>query len=368
MSELRIATRGSELALWQAEHVRARLLGARSPTLAVELLVLKTTGDRVQDRPLHEVGGKGLFIKEIEEALLDGRADLAVHSMKDVPAELPGGPGRSRRCRGARTRATRCCCGPGCAPASRRARRDLLARAARRRRARRHLEPAARLPAARGAPGSRIVPLRGNVDTRLRKLEAGELDAHRAGGGRPDAARASASASTRCSTRRRCVPAVRPGGAGPPVPGGRRGDARAARAARRPTATDCAARAERAFLLRLEGSCQTPLGAHARSPAPRLTLDGASWGTRRGADPRGADRRAGRRRGAPGERAGGGAARPRRPGAAGPVDGSSGLGRLVAAPEVGRSCTALRLYCQDGQATARRGGSRRVPAGIPAGT
>lgn len=85
---LTIATRGSKLALWQAEHVKSRL-AALSPGLAVTLLVLKTQGDKILDVPLAAIGGKGLFVKEIEEALLDGRADLAVHSMKDVPAELP---------------------------------------------------------------------------------------------------------------------------------------------------------------------------------------------------------------------------------------------------------------------------------------
>jgi len=85
---LTIATRGSQLALWQAEHIRA-LLEERHPGLTVELLKIKTQGDKILDVPLAKVGGKGLFVKEIEEALLDGRADLAVHSMKDVPAELP---------------------------------------------------------------------------------------------------------------------------------------------------------------------------------------------------------------------------------------------------------------------------------------
>src|SRR5215468_5082835 len=83
-----IATRGSALALWQANWVRDRLI-ADDPHLAVELLVLKTRGDKILDRALAEVGGKGLFVKEIEEALLDGRADVAVHSMKDLPAEIP---------------------------------------------------------------------------------------------------------------------------------------------------------------------------------------------------------------------------------------------------------------------------------------
>ncbi|WP_459935280.1 hydroxymethylbilane synthase [Fundidesulfovibrio butyratiphilus] len=87
---LTIATRGSKLALWQAEHVKA-LLEARHQGLSVQLLVLKTQGDKILDVPLAKVGGKGLFVKEIEEALLDGRADLAVHSMKDVPVEQPEG-------------------------------------------------------------------------------------------------------------------------------------------------------------------------------------------------------------------------------------------------------------------------------------
>ncbi|HRI53118.1 MAG TPA: hydroxymethylbilane synthase, partial [Pseudomonadota bacterium] len=90
MSELCIATRGSKLALWQAEYIRAELQ-AREPELRIELLVLKTQGDRVLDRALSEIGGKGLFTKEIEDALLDGRAQVAVHSMKDLPAHGPDG-------------------------------------------------------------------------------------------------------------------------------------------------------------------------------------------------------------------------------------------------------------------------------------
>jgi hydroxymethylbilane synthase len=87
---IRIATRKSPLALWQAEHVRARLL-ALYPGLQVELLKLSTQGDRILDSPLAKIGGKGLFVKELEQGMLEGRADLAVHSMKDVPSELPPG-------------------------------------------------------------------------------------------------------------------------------------------------------------------------------------------------------------------------------------------------------------------------------------
>lgn len=87
---LRIATRKSPLALWQAEHVRSRLQALHAG-LRVELLTMSTKGDRILDSPLAKIGGKGLFVKELEQGILEGRADIAVHSMKDVPAELPDG-------------------------------------------------------------------------------------------------------------------------------------------------------------------------------------------------------------------------------------------------------------------------------------
>jgi hydroxymethylbilane synthase len=90
MNTIRIATRGSKLALWQAHHISG-LLRAQYPGLTVELNIIKTKGDKILDVPLAKIGGKGLFVKEIEEALLAGEADIAVHSMKDVPAELPEG-------------------------------------------------------------------------------------------------------------------------------------------------------------------------------------------------------------------------------------------------------------------------------------
>ena len=89
-AELRIATRGSPLALWQAEHVAARL-EALHAGLKVELVTMKTSGDKILDTPLAKIGGKGLFVKELENGLLDGRADLAVHSLKDVPVDFPAG-------------------------------------------------------------------------------------------------------------------------------------------------------------------------------------------------------------------------------------------------------------------------------------
>src|SRR3989442_13473491 len=87
---LRLGTRGSALALWQANWTKIQL-DQRWPELAVELVPLKTTGDKILDVPLAKIGGKGLFTKEIDEALLAGRIDLAVHSMKDVPFQLPDG-------------------------------------------------------------------------------------------------------------------------------------------------------------------------------------------------------------------------------------------------------------------------------------
>lgn len=90
MKTMRIATRGSKLALWQANHI-SRLLRETHPGLQVELSIIKTKGDKILDVPLAKIGGKGLFVKEIEEALLTGEADIAVHSMKDVPAKLPDG-------------------------------------------------------------------------------------------------------------------------------------------------------------------------------------------------------------------------------------------------------------------------------------
>jgi len=89
-NQIRIATRKSPLAMWQAEHVSARLIEAH-PGLEVELVTFTTQGDKILDTPLAKIGGKGLFVKELERAMLDGEADIAVHSMKDVPVELPDG-------------------------------------------------------------------------------------------------------------------------------------------------------------------------------------------------------------------------------------------------------------------------------------
>jgi hydroxymethylbilane synthase len=161
---VRIATRSSQLALWQAEHVQQRLQ-AHYPDQPVELVPIKSGGDQVQDRPLAKIGGKGLFIKALEDALSDGRADLAVHSMKDVPSELPEGFALAVICeRG----------DPGDAFVSNAyAGLDELPTGA-------HLGTSSlrrQAQALANRPDLHVSSLRGNVQTRLRKLDDGQFDA-----------------------------------------------------------------------------------------------------------------------------------------------------------------------------------------------
>jgi hydroxymethylbilane synthase len=258
----RIATRGSALALWQANHVRDHLL-ALDRALEVELLVLKTRGDKILDRALSEVGGKGLFVKEIEEALLDGRAELAVHSMKDLPAELSAGLML------------------GAVPIREDPRDALVVRPGLRADSIRALPRGARvgtsslrrlcqLKALR--PDVEVVPLRGNVDTRLSRLDAGDLDAAilacagliRIGRGDRIAAALSIEES---------LPAV---GQGALAIECRSDDTitRVRLQALEHAATRVAIEAERAFLSRLGGGCQTPLGALATLTGEQLVLEG----------------------------------------------------------------------------------------------
>lgn len=284
MTLLRIATRGSKLALWQAEHIRAELI-RHDPALQVELLVLKTQGDRILDRALSEIGGKGLFTKEIEEALLDGRADVAVHSMKDLPAHGPAGlvlaavPPREDP-RDALLLTPAICSQLAQAGSSAASASQLIAA----------LPTGARVGTSslrricqlkRLRPDLEILPLRGNVDTRLRKLLAGELDAMvlaaaglcRLGLGEHISARFALS---------EMLPAC---GQGALAVQCRLGEtaadakilARVQQLSDEDTAT--ATTAERAFSLRLGGSCQTPLGAYAQltsddSNQPQLQIAG----------------------------------------------------------------------------------------------
>ncbi|NVK38895.1 MAG: hydroxymethylbilane synthase [Gammaproteobacteria bacterium] len=161
---LRIATRKSKLALWQAEFVKAELQ-AQHPGLEVELVTFTTQGDKILDTPLAKIGGKGLFVKELEAAMLDGRADIAVHSMKDVPMEFPEGLGLSVICE--RENPTDAFVSNQYKTLS-----DLPQGA--------HvgtssLRRQCQILAAR--PDLKVSSLRGNVQTRLGKLDAGEFDA-----------------------------------------------------------------------------------------------------------------------------------------------------------------------------------------------
>ena len=244
---LRIATRGSDLALTQTGHV-ARLL-ERALGVATELVVLRTTGDRIQDRSLAKIGGKGLFVKEIEEALLDGRADVAVHSAKDVPAKIA----------------------PGCVIAAHPEREDprdaLCGRV--RGRVLADLPEGARVgtgstrrPALLRAhrPDLAVVPLRGNVPTRLGKLESDGLDAVLLAAAGLDRLGLGEAIDERLSPDV-MLPAV---GQGVLALETREGDPWQARiAALEPTEIAAVSRAERAFQSTLGGDCSVPLAGFA---------------------------------------------------------------------------------------------------------
>lgn len=256
---LRIATRKSQLALWQAEHVAA-LLRREHPGLEVQLVPMTTKGDRIQDRSLAAIGGKGLFIKELETALEDGHAELAVHSMKDVPGEIPEGLMIAAVLPRADARDALV------APAARGL--EELPRGARLGTS--SLRRQAQVLAAR--PDLRIEPLRGNVDTRLRRLDAGELDAIILA----CAGLLRLGLETRIAARldpRVLLPAVSQGIIGVEC---RSSDRRSRDVLRvlDDAATRTAMEAERAFARRLGGSCQSPIAAHAHIDANRLTLEG----------------------------------------------------------------------------------------------
>jgi hydroxymethylbilane synthase len=254
---LTYATRRSALALAQCRAFVARLAALDRALELAELQVV-TTGDKIQDRPLSEVGGKGLFVKEIEEALLDRRADFAVHSIKDVPGVLP--PGLAIVCVPKREDPRDVLVAPK--------HRTLAALPNGAKVGTSSLRRAAALHAAR--PDLTIVPMRGNVDTRLRKVEAGECDAivlARAGLvrlGLED--RATEALSTDVS-----LPAVGQGALGIEC---RIDDGvtRACVARLHDAATATCVAAERAVLVALEGDCKTPIAAHAEHAGTTLRL------------------------------------------------------------------------------------------------
>lgn len=253
--KLVIATRKSPLALWQANFVAQAL--RETAGCQVELLPLVTQGDRILDAPLAKIGGKGLFVKEIEAALMDGRADLAVHSLKDVPTALP--PGLVLGAILEREDPRDALCAP------RHLRLEALPRGARVGTS--SLRRRAQLLAHR--PDLEVVEIRGNVGTRLSKLE-GEVDAvilARAGLTRLELGER----ITETISPEVMLPAVGQGALAVEIRAGDEATARAVSRLEHPDTRD-AVRAERALLARLEGSCQIPLAAHAVAAGDRLHL------------------------------------------------------------------------------------------------
>ncbi len=251
---LRIGTRGSPLALVQARTVRQLLAQAlETAEEAIELVIIKTSGDIIQDRPLSEVGGKGLFTKEIEEALIGNRIDLAVHSAKDMPTFSQAGLMLTacleredpRDVFISRKAATLAELAQGATLGTASLRRQAIAKAMR--------------------PDLRVVPLRGNVETRLRKLDSGEVDATLlalAGLKRLGLTEH----ATHIMPVDEFLPAVAQGAIGLEA---RTGDTRTREILARidHADTSVAIACERAFLAELDGSCKTPIAGHA-------TLDG----------------------------------------------------------------------------------------------
>jgi hydroxymethylbilane synthase len=256
---IRIATRQSRLALWQAQHVAARLREAH-PGLPVELVPMSTQGDRILDRSLAQVGGKGLFIKELEIAIAEGRADIAVHSMKDVPSDMP--PGMTLAAMLPRA-------DPSDAFVS--LRHDHFSQLPQGARVgTSSLRRQCQLKDAR--PDLQMLTLRGNVETRLRKLQEDQYDAIVLAA----AGLIRLGLEDRITHRfdlEKFVPAVGQGVIGIEC---REDDARSielVRALNDALAWQCC-EAERAFAFRLQGSCQSPIAAHARIENGQLHLRG----------------------------------------------------------------------------------------------
>ncbi|MGD2125408.1 MAG: hydroxymethylbilane synthase [Desulfobacteraceae bacterium] len=256
---LRIGTRGSKLALTQSEWVKGKIK-ATYPEAQVTLVRIKTKGDKILDSPLSNIGGKGLFVKEIEDALLRKEVDVAVHSMKDVPAELPEGlmisvfPRREDPCDALVSKNYNSieALHQGASVGTGSLRRSAQLH---------HLRP-----------DLRVVPMRGNVETRLRKLDSGDLDA---------IILASAGLK-RLGLSERIRHALAPGRFLPAIGQGVLGlemrqddDVVHSRLHfLNHDETEMTVRAERAFLKELEGGCQVPIAAHGRLGGDGLTLTG----------------------------------------------------------------------------------------------
>lgn len=256
---IKIGTRGSKLALAQSNLIK-EIIEKRHTGLNVDLVIIKTKGDKIIDSPLSKIGGKGLFVKEIEEALLNDRIDIAVHSIKDVPAELPEGlcipffPEREDPSdaflslkydnfkglpRGARV-------GTG---SLRRSSQLLNIR-----------------------KDIKIIPVRGNVDTRIGRLESGELDAIILATSGLNRMGISSKIKERLSPER-LIPAVGQGALGLEI---RENDKLCHDLLKfiNHRKTELAVKAERSFLKRLEGGCQVPIGAYGRIENNQIILQG----------------------------------------------------------------------------------------------
>jgi hydroxymethylbilane synthase len=255
--EVRIATRKSPLALWQAEHVAERLRTAH-PGLTVNLLPMVTEGDRIQGS-LTNVGGKGLFTKELESAILDGRADIAVHSMKDMPADLPAGLVIGAALERADPRDALVSVSHASLAALPRGARvgtSSLRRQSQLRHARPDLE---------------ILSLRGNVETRLHKLDAGDFDATVLAAAGLERLGLGARIREKLGADQ-MLPAVGQG-----VIGVECRDDPEMRKLLRPlehAPTRTCLDAERAYSARLGGGCQSPIAAYAHLECSRLKLRG----------------------------------------------------------------------------------------------
>jgi hydroxymethylbilane synthase len=258
VTNLRLGTRGSALALWQANWVKAEL-ERRHADLHIELVMIKTTGDRVLDVPLAKIGGKGLFTKEIDEALLDGRIHLAVHSLKDVPFQLPTGIEISAVPEREDSRDAFISNGPelkqlpaGAVIGTSSLRRQVQLR--------------------HRFPTLNLTMLRGNVDTRLRKLEAGEFDGIiLAAAGLKRLGHADR--ITQVLEDDTMLPAIGQGALGIVS---RSQDARTMSylSSLEDPATRIAVTAERALLRAVSGSCQVPVAGKAWMDGSRLVVKG----------------------------------------------------------------------------------------------
>ena len=258
-NSLRVGTRGSQLALWQAKWVKEQLI-RKHPDLDVEIHTIKTTGDKILDVPLAKVGGKGLFVKEIEEALLEKSVDLAVHSMKDVPTELPDGLGIVAVSE--REDPRDAVLGQNNTPILELPQGAKIGTSSLRRQA--------QLFAAR--PDFVIEPLRGNINTRLRKLKEGMYDA----------IILAMAGVKRLGWENEVTEVIDPGVMLPAIGQGALGiearlddeDTLERIAFLNDEVTSSCVAAERAFLHRLEGGCQVPIAAYAVREGDEILLTG----------------------------------------------------------------------------------------------